>query len=127
RTLQKLKANMHYRLELVAYNELGPSEPAAIIFRTPQSSELPDDEDYDGFPINVSSVPVGLIAGKQHISRRRPNQLKCSLCDRRCHHGYHFHSTVDGHLFLRVCCLLRRCMLSLITCCFSRYKVGAIY
>ena len=43
-----LKSDTYYRLELVAHNELGDSEPAIIVFRTLESSDQ-IDEDEEGF------------------------------------------------------------------------------
>ncbi|KAJ6223828.1 hypothetical protein RDWZM_002373 [Blomia tropicalis] len=63
RTLQKLKANTYYRLELVAFNELGGSDEAFIVFRTPQSTGLNDDEIDELDELNTSSIPIGLISG----------------------------------------------------------------
>lgn len=64
-TLTKLKSNSNYRVELRAMNSLGYSEPAHIIFRTPESNV--NDEDYfleqDLNEANLNPFSMGLITG----------------------------------------------------------------
>ncbi|KAH9521483.1 Ncam2p [Dermatophagoides farinae] len=62
KTLTKLKSDSYYRVELRAYNALGYSEPANIIFKTP-SSDFPD-QDYSMDELNEGrlSFPIGMIA-----------------------------------------------------------------
>ena len=60
--MTKLKSDSYYRVELRAYNALGYSEPANIIFKTP-SSDFPD-QDYSMDELNEGrlSFPIGMIA-----------------------------------------------------------------
>lgn len=59
-TLHNLKADSYYRIELRAYNDLGYSQPANLIFRTAAGgAEAADDDSYGD--VNISSIPVGII------------------------------------------------------------------